>query len=126
MPPEPEETGGWTRGRAFLEEAEGGGRLRCPHAVWPRPGGPPGLAATGRSDQTAEREAAGARPPPGTRTAAPAPLPPTWGRPPPPGAHGHLQRAPALTRRQQGQEHHERSHGPAVAATVQGGTDGAD
>lgn len=99
-----------------------------PHAARPRPSSPPGLAATGRSDEEAEREAAGARPPPVARTAAAAPLPPTCGRPRPPEAPGHPDRAPAapvLTRRQQGQEHHERSHGPVVAATLKGGTDRA-
>ena len=79
-----------TGGLAFLEEAEGGGRLGCPQAAPPRPApaSPPGRAATGRPGEKAEKEAAGAIPSPAARTAASAPLPPTRGRPrvPRPGA----------------------------------------
>lgn len=77
---------GWSKtgGRAFLEEAKGGGRLRCPHAAQPRrpaPASPPGRAATGRPGEKAEKEAAGPRPSPAARTAASAPLPSTRARP---------------------------------------------
>ena len=46
-----------TAGRAFLEEAEGGGRLRCPHATQPRPARPsPCKPARPRRHRLAQRQ----------------------------------------------------------------------
>lgn len=119
-----------TDGRTFLEEAEGGGRLRCPHAARPGPARPR-QPARPRRHKPARRESGGGGgwgeaatgcPHCGTRPTAAAPDPPA----PRPRASWNALRPPTrprvLTRHHQGQEGDEHSHGSAAAAAVQDNT----
>lgn len=59
--PEPEKTRGRTSGRAFLEEAPGGGRLRCPPHGPARPGSAPAALQTAPPQVGPKRRSRGRR-----------------------------------------------------------------